>query len=367
MLIYYLHFSNIQFPTQVRNNMTLRNLRHYQVSSIDETCKFLEEGFKKVCILLDTGTGKTLTAKGLLTSVKLRRALGMPDDAKLKVLWIVHRETLLEQASRDFIDCENVEFIPQMMSREIPEGLVFHIIVQDEAHHEPCHTFQKMLPRLDGIPQIGLTAEVDRGDNRLLKYDRCVSVMDRETAENEGWILRPDVHTVLDTGCNMVQSVKKMNKQFPELFPRTVVFLRTISEGLEMIEYFKTQINPTTGEYYRVCDGVTQKGAALSNSLDLFSSEYYDIIVTCNKLGEGVDMKNVQGVVIARNINTKTLLNQIVGRAVRIDVKVCRVIEFINPYIKNLNASDVVGATNSHFLYNFRNNHYQKNPYQKKY
>jgi superfamily II DNA or RNA helicase len=346
-----------------------KTARHYQQTSMLEVAKYITEGFTKICVVQDTGTGKTFTAKLIAESNEIRIALNLPLDKKLKVLWIAHRETLVSQAKEELEGLNNnnplIEFIPQLTTRDIPEDLEFDIVIHDEAHHEPTTTFQRMLPRLCNVVQIGLTAETDREDMRLLKYQKIVAPMTRIDAEEEGWILRPDLHTIINPSTDMVSSVQRLNIHYPELFPRTVVFLQRVDYGLKMIEYFSKQINPLTNELYRVCNGVTLTSKELINELKDFSSEKYDIIITVNKLGEGVDLKNVHGVVIARNVNSRTLLNQMVGRAVRTDVSICRVVEFVHPLRNNLTVTEVVGEVNTHYLYNYNQGKYSKLPYKK--
>ena len=67
-------------------------------------------------------------------------------------------------------------------------------------------------------------------------------------------------------------------------------------------------------------------------------------LINCRKVGEGVDVKNITDVLLARQFLSKPEKKQYIGRAIRNDCA-CRVWEFMNPLSKNVTAKEVVGLT----------------------
>jgi superfamily II DNA or RNA helicase len=81
-----------------------KQLRPYQVNSIDRVALMLKEGKKRVIFQLATGGGKTVTFAGLIN-----RYLSKQDK---KVLVLVHREELLKQARRTLFNWYDIAAAP---------------------------------------------------------------------------------------------------------------------------------------------------------------------------------------------------------------------------------------------------------------
>ena len=144
-------------------------------------------------VVLPTGAGKTYTASKWL----LRRAL----DKEIKILWLAHRQTLLDQAAKSFIKFATAAELPHITSfrYRIVSGATKHdravhieptdnlliiskdsigknmerldpwikdekeiYMVVDEAHHSTAKTYQKVIKyvaeRVPNVKLIGLTA-----------------------------------------------------------------------------------------------------------------------------------------------------------------------------------------------------------------
>lgn len=144
-------------------------------------------------VVLPTGAGKTYTASKWL----LRRAL----DREIKILWLAHRQTLLDQAAKSFIKFATAAELPHITSfrYRIVSGATKHdravhieptdnlliiskdsigknlerldpwlkdeneiYMVVDEAHHSTAKTYQKVIKyvaeSVSNVKLIGLTA-----------------------------------------------------------------------------------------------------------------------------------------------------------------------------------------------------------------
>lgn len=173
-------------------------------------------------VVLPTGAGKTYTVSKWL----LRRAL----DREIKILWLAHRQMLLDQAAKSFIKFAVAAELPhitsfryRIVSGEMKHDRAVHIdptdnlliiskdsigknlerldlwlkdekeiyMVVDEAHHSTAKTYQKVIQyvaaRVPNVKLIGLTATPFR------------------TSESEQMLLADIYHDGMENG-NVVQN-----------------------------------------------------------------------------------------------------------------------------------------------------------------
>lgn len=157
-------------------------LRDYQDEGIGAFMKGRDEGLLRMIINLPTGTGKTILG------MEMARQIGG------RMLWLVHRDELIEQASRALgvmwpeagygvvkaergeIDAQVVLASVQTISqpgwlRRLREQR-FDLVTVDECHHAAAITYRRVMGSagsfFGGTPTLGLTATVERGDNLSL-------------------------------------------------------------------------------------------------------------------------------------------------------------------------------------------------------
>jgi superfamily II DNA or RNA helicase len=128
-------------------------LRPYQARAVDAARAAWADGARRVCLVMPTGAGKTITAAAIVGA-----------DA----LWLVHRRELAHQAPGRAVTIQQL-----VASGDRPEA---DVIVADEAHHlapgaEQWHAVAAHYPRI-----LGLTATPQRGDGSALGdlFDRLV-------------------------------------------------------------------------------------------------------------------------------------------------------------------------------------------------
>lgn len=321
-----------------------REVRWYQIASRTEVEIFLEQGFKRILVQLPTGAGKTLTSGLIFSSERIRNALGV-HGRNLKVLFIAHMHRLLSQAEKEFANAENIDFIPWSAFSSLPDNLEWDICCIDEAHHEACNTIQYQLDKIGDKPIIGLTANSERPDGLLIKFEKIVNPISREQAVREGWLADSEINTILDTPeKNKVPVIKQLIESYGKHMGQTMVFVRTKKEVAALISWMEANTE------YSVVGILNQDGKELDKILDDFSTGKVQFIINCNRIGEGVDVKGCTDVILGRQFGSYLQLNQVIGRTSRPDSKSV-VWEFINPIsATNLDSTVIVGTPKVHRL-----------------
>lgn len=328
-----------------------REARWYQVAALHAVEQALEKGVMRVLAVLPTGCGKTLTSGLVFSSQRVRKALGVPDNRKLRLLFVAHKHRLLSQAEKDFANASNVEFIPQSAFSDLDEDLLkqgWDICCIDEAHHEAMSSIQHQLDELGERPIVGLTATPDRADGCLIKFEEIIEPISREEAVEQGYLAPTFLHTIVDTAKrNKVPTLKRVIEYYGDEMGRGMIFLRTKAEVAELHEWL------VEAGFSSVAI-TNQSERELDQALNDFSDGHYDFIVNCNKINEGVDVKGCDTVILGRTFGSYPQLNQVIGRASRPDSP-CNVWEIVDPLSgRNLDTTVVVGTPEQHRLISTR-------------
>lgn len=313
-------------------------VRHFQAEAVAGVEQALKEGHKRICIVLPTGTGKTITSRLAFESAAVREACGVPEGKPIRVLFAAHMEHLLLQAQRAYKGSSMIEIIPQSIHSAIPDEVIeagWDIVCIDEAHHEAMRTYQDQLEMLGETPIIGLTATPDRDDGRLIKFSAIVETISRKQAAREGYIAKSALRTIIDeSGADKRQILREILQNYVDRMGQTLIFVKSHQE----VEYIA---NWLLEKGYKAVALIGQSKREMSRILDAFSRGEHQFIVNCNRLDEGVDLQGCTDVVLARNFGSRRLLNQTIGRAARPDSP-CQVWEFVDPLTCQVSAIDII-------------------------
>ena len=332
--------------------------RWYQVAALHGVEEALEENISRILIVHPTGAGKTVTSGLVFSSMRVRHALNIPDNRKLRLLFITHKGRLITQAERAYADASNIEFISQSAFTDIPEDLEWDISCIDEAHHEAMMSIQYQLDKLGDKPIIGLTATPDRADGMLIKFERIIEPITREEAVDQGFLAKTYINSILDAPSKYkIDVTKRIIDEFGHEFGNTMMFFRTKHEVAVINDYLNS-----LGYCSVAITNQTEK--ELDVILDEFSAGGHQFVINCNRINEGVDVVGCTDVYLGRQFGSYPQLNQVIGRASRPDSS-CTVWELINPISKNLDTTVVVGTPQRHRLISKRgkNWHQQKFDY----
>ena len=325
-----------------------KEVRWYQVAARNGVEDALEKSaIARVLVVLPTGAGKTITSGMIFASHRVRKALNVPADRNLRLLFIAHKHRLLTQAEAAYAAAEGVDFISQSAFADIPADVLaqgWDITCIDEAHHEAMSTIQYHLDKLGNHPIIGLTATPDRADGCLIKFDTVVAPISREQAVEEGYLAPTKIHSFMDVPSKeKVDVLNDIFDNFAHQMGQSMVFVKTKKEVQAITDSL-------VGRGYAAIGILNQSEKELDTILNRFSNGEVQFIVNCNKINEGVDVKGCTDVVLGRQFGSYSQLNQVIGRAARPDSD-CNVWELVNPLSgRNLDTTVIVGTPESHRL-----------------
>ena len=334
-------------------------LRSYQSDCIAASVEALNLGIRRQMVVLPTGSGKTVVASHLPKFIKPSR-----------VLFLAHREELLDQASDTFEkvfpdlsigkeigshqaspeDEIIVASVPtlgragskrlQRLFGEDPENI---LVITDEAHHASSATYKRIYkffgirdnPNSKNI-HIGITATPFRGDKATLTdvFDDIVYMKKLGDMILEGWLVDVKsyhIHTETD-----ISHVKKSNGDFsmkelsaaintPDRNALIVNTYSTIAPNTKAIA-FCVDVNHATdlcnmflgkGVEAAVISGVTPK-AERKDIIKRFKEGHIRVLTNCSVLTEGFDVPDIGTVIIARPTSSPVLYCQCLGRGMRL-------------------------------------------------
>jgi len=317
--------------------------RDYQEKSVREIVHYLKQGFKRICVKMPTGCGKTFTSKLIALSTEVREVLDIPLDRPVRVLYITTKNRLSRQAIEEYADNkDNIELITQSAFSGISEDVLedgWDYTLIDECHHEAMISIQLMLEKLSVKPIFGMTAEDRRGDGSLIKFERVVVAITEHEASARGFIEKAGINSVIDmSGNNKADLTAELIVKYHKHMGNSLVFLKTSSECKKVLARLTEE--GIAAEFLQ--GGTTEKEMDLA--LDRLSRSEIRFLINCQKLGEGVDILACTDVILARQFNSLAEKKQYVGRSIRPDSP-CAVWEFINPIKDTVVAVDVVGET----------------------
>ncbi|MBT5228902.1 MAG: DEAD/DEAH box helicase family protein [Methylococcales bacterium] len=165
--------------------------RAYQLDTANRVVELITEGYLRVLVKSPTGTGKTYISRLIASSLQLKEKLGVAAKSKFKVLFLSHKHRLNRQAEAEFENDDNIELITHSAMSKIPGHIIeqgFDFTFIDEAHHEATMSIQCLLDDLKGKPIIGFTADEERHDGYLLKFEKIVEAITAKEACELGFI-----------------------------------------------------------------------------------------------------------------------------------------------------------------------------------
>lgn len=325
-----------------------KEVRWYQIAARNSVEEALEANpLARALVVLPTGAGKTITSGLIFASQRVRKALKVPANRNLRLLFIAHKHRLLTQAEAAYAAAEGVDFISQSAFTDIPADVLakgWDVACIDEAHHEAMSTIQYHLDKLGNHPIIGLTATPDRADGCLIKFDTIINPISREQAVAEGYLAPTHIHSFIDVPSKeKVDVLTDIFENYAHQMGQSMVFVKTKKEVSAI-----TLVLQNLG--YVAVGVLNQSERELDSILNQFSDGKVQFIINCNKINEGVDVKGCTDVILGRQFGSYPQLNQVIGRAARPDSD-CNVWELVNPLSgRNLDTTVVVGTPESHRL-----------------
>ena len=335
-----------------------------QVGFITNLKKILAAGEKRALLISATGTGKTYASAFAMRELGFRR-----------VLFLVHRGQLARQTRKSYekvfantvsmglvgagyheYEADYVFATVQTLNRD--EHLLqyakdaFDCIVLDEAHHVPADTYRKIMDHFTPKLWLGMTATPDkrddnvegRNDNEIFNYQIAYEIRLQQAMEEN--LLCPfhyfgitDLSMIGDEEAardfNMLTSDERVRHIVNQADyygysgdkVKGLIFCSNIKETEELSAKFNQIINPATGKNFRT---VALNGSAseqerqdaferLAMNEDESSEDRQplDYIFSVEILNEGVDIVEVNQVIMLRPTQSPIVFIQQLGRGLR--------------------------------------------------
>ena len=356
-----------------------------QVGFITNLKKILEAGEERALLISATGTGKTYASAFAMRELGFRR-----------VLFLVHRSQLARQTKSSYekvfaksvsmglVDGKNHDYAKdyvfatvQTLNRDRHllqyKQDAFDCIVLDEAHHVSADTYQKIMKHFSPKLWLGMTATPDKRDDHvegrniyeLFNYQIAYEIRLQQAMEEN--LLCP-FHYFGITDLDIIGDSQEIGGDFSMLTSdervkhilnqadyygysgdrvKGLIFCRNIKETEELSEKFNQSINPSTGKRFRT---IALNGSAteqerqtaferLAMSEGEPSAEYepLDYIFSVEILNEGVDIVEVNQVIMLRPTQSPIVFIQQLGRGLRkaMGKEYVVILDFIGNYTNN--------------------------------
>ena len=335
-----------------------------QVGFITNLKKILAAGEKRALLISATGTGKTYASAFAMRELGFRR-----------VLFLVHRGQLARQTRKSYekvfantvsmglvgagyheYEADYVFATVQTLNRD--EHLLqyakdaFDCIVLDEAHHVPADTYRKIMDHFTPKLWLGMTATPDKRDDNvegrnvyeIFNYQIAYEIRLQQAMEEN--LLCPfhyfgitDLSMIGDEEAardfNMLTSDERVRHIVNQADyygysgdkVKGLIFCSNIKETEELSSKFNQIINPATGKNFRT---VALNGSAseqerqdaferLAMNEDESSEDRQplDYIFSVEILNEGVDIVEVNQVIMLRPTQSPIVFIQQLGRGLR--------------------------------------------------
>ena len=376
---YELNYKLIKEQRKIASAKKISSLEEYklqpnamQISFINNLNKILEKGEKRALLISATGTGKTYASAFALRENKPGRAL-----------FLVHREQIAKQAIESYkkifgetktfglLSGNSKEFeadflfsTMQMMSKEdifkkFKED-EFDIIVIDEAHRIGASSYQKIIQYFKPKLLLGMTASPERTDGydvyKEFNYNIACEIRLKQALEEN--FLCPfhyfgitdiefdgetiDENTELSDFSKLTcdERVNYIIKQI-EFYGHSgtttngLVFCSSKREALALSDKFNDRGYFTvvlTGE-----DSQEKREEAINRLTSKNIEEKIDYIFTVDIFNEGVDIPEINQVIMLRPTESPIVFVQQLGRGLRkaIDKEYVVILDFIGNYKNN--------------------------------
>lgn len=376
-------FASSSFPTEY---VTRFERKTHQIKVL-EKLQYEREiiGSYKNLIIAATGTGKT--AISAFDFKDLDRKLVREQHRHARLLFIVHREKILQQARSTFrsvmVDGNFGEIWTGRIQPNISSDLshlfitiqtlnnkwdeiekmgkdYYDYVVIDEAHHSQAGSYREVFSRLTPKIIVGLTATPERMDGKEIKpdfNDRFAAEIRLHEALDQQLLSPFDYFCVSDESIDLsrvaCQNGKYDNSELGKLLNNNVerfgIIQRALDKyvnephyckavcfccGIEHAEFMSKMLNENG--YKASC--VTSKNSfELQTMSDKLAKGDINYLCVADMLNEGVDIPEIDTILFLRPTESLTIFLQQLGRGLRIaDGKVClTVLDFVAQANKN--------------------------------
>lgn len=334
------------------NHIELVNyvLYDFQIDILEKLAYRRSINKHKHLIIMATGTGKTVvSAFDYLKQIQTQ-------NKRPKILFLAHQKEIIEQALTTFRQVlKDVNFadILSVTKRNFSSGYLFatiqkvyrHLnkfdreqfdfIIFDEAHHIAAKTFDQVFNYFQPKEVIGLTATPEREDNKsILPYfdDEFAYELRLWDAINQRLLAKFDYYCIDDIESNLIgidlnndqQVFKALNndgrnqllyeviKNYIGIYHQPLVLLFCINiEHAEIISNFLNQ------KGLKAAYLTSKTNHLRTKIISDFKKRKINYLCVVNMFNEGIDIPEIDTIILLRPTNSKTVFLQQLGRGLR--------------------------------------------------
>jgi len=305
-----------------------------------------QQGFRRGLVVMATGLGKTWLAAFDSHFMNAKR-----------VLFVAHREEILFQAEETFLRirpharvgfytgnakdkevdilCASVQTLGKLEHLQQFPPRHFDYVVVDEFHHAAAATYRRLLGHFEPRFLLGLTATPDRSDQSdilSLCDDNLVFSKDLFVGVTSGLLVPFHYYGIFDEEVNYQEIPWRSGKFDPEQLSnklatlararhaykkwhelslnRTLAFCVSIRHAQFMAERFR-QMGVKAEAVYAGSDIVR------SEALEQLADGRLQVVFSVDLFNEGVDLPEIDTVMLLRPTESKILFLQQIGRGLR--------------------------------------------------
>ena len=295
-------------------------LRPHQERYLAKGRILYQQGKRAILFVLPTGAGKTILACAM--------ALNHFGQGG-RVLWIVHRAELVQQAADSLrsagVPCGiiapwaprtfepvQVASIQTLIARtQVLDGI--SMLVIDEAHHIVADTYLAVRRQYPGALVIGLTATPGRADNRGLgnAFDSMVAEVQPRELIAAGFLVPVKVFGPRRTVDNL--SAYPVDEYRLRCSGRqAIVFVSSVKQAADTATQFTLAGIPA-----RSIDGAMDDDAR-ADAIAAFRAKSIRVLTSVMVLTEGFDAPETSAIILARKVGSEVTYIQMTGRGMRI-------------------------------------------------
>lgn len=318
-------------------------LRQYQDNGVDDIHDAFAAGHQSVCYVLPTGGGKTV----IFVEVARRAS-----EYNTRTCILVHRDTLLLQASRklsacgiphgiiapgrratwDLVQVASVQTLARHLDRHN-----FDFLIPDEAHHAVSPTYQKIFAAYPMAHVLGVTATPIRTDGRGLDevFETLVKGPSIRQLIDDGYLVEPVLYGPAKR-VNLANIQTRMGdydqRQLADAMDTHAITGNAIQHYLKLCKgqpalAFCVSIQHAKDVAAEAC-AAGVRAAAVSGKDDLeyirrtiagLSDGTHEMVASCDLISEGFDAPAVVAIVSLRPTKSLAVYIQQGGRGLRPD------------------------------------------------
>ena len=315
------------------------NLRPYQQQLITDIRLQYQLGYKSVLAVLPTGGGKTVCFSYIAEQAAKKGN---------RVLVLVHRQELLDQASRamtvphgrisagkamDLSHAVQVASVQTVARRLhlLPRDF-FQLLVVDEAHHTTAGTWSKTIGHFAAAKLLGVTATPIRGDGRGLgeHYEAMVEGPTAQQLTDEGFLAAAKVLAPPGFDADGLRKrmgdfdTKEAEHRIGSIMGDAVSHYRKHLDGQTAIAFCCSVAHAEAVARLFISAGIPAAsidGSMTSEQrrdlLQALGTGRIKVLTSCALIGEGVDVPSVGGCILLRPTASTSLHLQMIGRCLR--------------------------------------------------